>query len=137
MHYVSSVPDATASGRTLSWRLGTLAVGSRQELAVTVATRQAGSTTNCAEMIADQGLSDRDCAETATLAPQLVVEKQCPEEVSSAIQFTALARLETKQSVTYKVVTRAAASGDICSAVGMTSDQTEVPVTETESTHTY
>lgn len=79
--YHSSSPSASVSGQNLSWSLGTLGGGERQSLSVTVSASRTGTFTNCANVTADQGLSDRACADTRVTSAQLVLEKQCPSEV--------------------------------------------------------
>lgn len=81
--YVSSQPAANVSGQSLSWSLGTVAGGGQQALSVTVNGTRTGTFHNCADVRADQGLSDQDCADTRITAPQLVLEKTCPAEVTT------------------------------------------------------
>ncbi len=79
--YVSSSPQSNSGGPALSWSLGSLAGGASTTISVTVSGTRTGTFDNCAEVRADQGLSDRDCAQTRISAPALVLEKDCPPEV--------------------------------------------------------
>jgi len=81
IEYVSSSPRADVSGQMLSWSLGGLAGGASQQIAVRVRANQTGVFNNCAEVSADQGLSDRDCAETVVTAPQLDLEMSCTGQI--------------------------------------------------------
>ncbi|MHC4444890.1 MAG: COG1361 family protein [Planctomycetota bacterium] len=81
IQYVSSKPSAKVSGQKLSWSLGTLAAGSTTNITVKIKGTKTGKFTNCANVTADLGLSDKDCADTLITAPKLALEKQCPGEV--------------------------------------------------------
>ena len=83
--YVSSSPNATASGQRLSWNLGTIeAMGSRN-LTVTVQATRPGTFENCADVTAEDGsLTARSCAVTVVekrRTPQLTITCSCPEMV--------------------------------------------------------
>lgn len=94
IQYVSSSPSASASGQNLSWSLGSLAGGASESISVTVHGTRTGTFTNCAEVTADMGLSDRDCAETIITSAELVLEKRCPAEVliCDPISYTIVVR---------------------------------------------
>ncbi len=57
--------------------------------------------------------------------------------VGKAITFAPLLSLAPQANVTYRVVVKGVATGDVRFKVSLTSDQVESPVEETESTHIY
>jgi len=81
IEYVSSQPGAEVSGQSLTWRLGTMGANTSSDISVRVRGLRTGRFTNCAEVRAAQGLSDRACADTVITAPELILEKRCPSEV--------------------------------------------------------
>jgi uncharacterized repeat protein (TIGR01451 family) len=99
LEYVSSSPEADRSGRMLRWEAGTLPGGGRRSMTVTVRPTRTGTFTNCAETMAP-GLSDRDCAETMVVAPEISIEKTAPAEVLSC------------QTIAYRIVVRNTGDGD-------------------------
>ena len=62
--YVSSKPAAKVSGQKLEWSLGSLKAKGSQSIMVTVKATRTGKFDNCAEVMADLGLSAKDCAPT-------------------------------------------------------------------------
>jgi len=99
IQYVSSRPEATVSGQTLTWNLGTLAAGGSQTLSVVAKTTRTGTFQNCAEVTGDHGLTARDCASTVVTAPKLAVEKTGPAEVLIC------------EPITYRIVVRNTGDG--------------------------
>lgn len=81
IQYVSSEPNAVASGQSLSWSLGDMAPGASRRINVRVKGLRTGTFENCADVKADQGLADRACATTIITAPGLRLVKNCPTEV--------------------------------------------------------
>lgn len=92
--YVSSSPAAQASGRTLTWNLGSLAGGGQVTGRVTVKGERSGSYTNPASAKADYGLMAEDQAVTMLAEAKLVVEKTAPAEVliCDPIEYVVLVR---------------------------------------------
>jgi uncharacterized repeat protein (TIGR01451 family) len=82
IQYVSSTPSAQNSGQGLTWQLGSLAAGASTGITVNVQGTRTGTFDNCADVNADFGLQDRDCAQTIIVAPALVIEKQCTPMVT-------------------------------------------------------
>lgn len=80
LEYVSSSPQAQRDGRMLRWDVGTLGARASRSMSVRVNPTRTGTFNNCAEVNA-QRLSDRDCAETLVVAPEVTVEKTAPAEV--------------------------------------------------------
>lgn len=81
IQYVSSTPSASAAGNSLTWSLGSIPGGGSTTINVQGTAARTGTFENCAEVRADQNLSDRACCQTVVTAPALVVEKSCPSEV--------------------------------------------------------
>jgi uncharacterized repeat protein (TIGR01451 family) len=79
--YVSSNPPASAGGQSLTWNLGNMAPGTSQQITVMVEGTRQGTFTNCAQVTANLGLQDEDCAETVIVAPALRLEKECPSDI--------------------------------------------------------
>lgn len=77
IQYSSSSPSAEVSGQSLTWSLGTVAAGSSTSINVRVSGDRTGRFTNCAQVTADYGLSDEDCADTVIAAPELELVKEC------------------------------------------------------------
>jgi len=81
LKYVSSSPEAKASGQMLTWSLGSLDGGASKSLSVTVQAMRTGTFRNCADVKADYGLAAQACATTVVGQPKLEVEKTAPAEV--------------------------------------------------------
>ncbi len=94
IEYISSQPQADVSGRTLTWRLGTLAGNSKTSVSIQVKGTRTGKYTNCAQVSGGQGLRCEACADTVVNAPALQLEKQCPERVliCEEIPYTIIVR---------------------------------------------
>jgi len=75
--YVSSNPAATVSGNSVSWSMGSLAAGGTASATITVKGTREGTFENCAEVHADNGLSDRACCRTTIAAPALKLDLVC------------------------------------------------------------
>ncbi|RMF83035.1 MAG: DUF11 domain-containing protein [Planctomycetota bacterium] len=94
VEYVSSSPNASGGGNSLSWNFGSIEAGATQTISINVRATTEGTYENCASVTADHGLSAQCCASTAISAPALVVEKQCTPEVvlCEEIQYTVIVR---------------------------------------------
>jgi uncharacterized repeat protein (TIGR01451 family) len=75
IQYVSSSPSATVQGQNLSWTLGTLESEATTDISVQVRATRTGTFINSVEVNADDGLNDRDIAQTVVVAPELMIEK--------------------------------------------------------------
>ena len=78
--YVSSTPEATVDGQSLTWNLGTLGKGGRKSLTVKAKTTRTGTFWNPVTVTADHGLKDDAKDETVVTAPKLTIEKTGPAE---------------------------------------------------------
>lgn len=94
IQYVSSQPQATVSGQSLTWKLGTMAGNSNSAIVVQVKGTKTGKFHNCAQVTAAQGLKAEACADTVITAPALQLEKQCSQKVliCEPIQYTLIVR---------------------------------------------
>jgi len=72
---VSTEPQASVSGKTLTWNLGSLDAGESKNLKVTVKPVREGTLASCATIKADP----RVCAQTFVGKPLLAIEKTGPE----------------------------------------------------------
>lgn len=73
---VSSDPQGSASGSTVTWNLGDLDAGQAKVIKVTVKADKEGTLASCATIKADP----RVCAKTLVGRPQLAIEKSGPAE---------------------------------------------------------
>lgn len=88
LEYVSSSPSAQVAGQMLTWQVGNMAAGASRDMTVRVRARSTGRVTNCAEVRANDNLSDRDCADTVITAPALQLEKSATTEGCDIIKTT-------------------------------------------------
>lgn len=72
---VSTEPQASVSGNTLTWNLGNMDPGESKVLKITLKADREGTLVNCAIVKADP----RVCAKTVVGRPQLAIEKSGPE----------------------------------------------------------
>ena len=72
---VSTSPQASVSGNTLTWNLGNMDAGEAKNLKVTVKPEKEGALFSCATIKADP----RVCAQTVVGRPQLAIDKTGPE----------------------------------------------------------
>lgn len=79
--YVSSVPEAVASGQDLTWELGTLSEGGTRTITIRARTTAQGVFEGCAVVYAEDGrITDRDCATVEVTAPGLEITRSGPEQ---------------------------------------------------------
>lgn len=72
---VSTTPEASVSGKTLTWNLGNMDPGETKVLKLTLKADKEGTLVNCATVKADP----RVCAKTVVGRPQLAIDKTGPE----------------------------------------------------------
>jgi len=77
IEYVSSNPQARVEGQKLSWSLGNLAGQAGATITVQAKAGRVGKFSNCADAVAEGGLSARACADTVVTMPKLSVEFEC------------------------------------------------------------
>ncbi|MFW6065973.1 MAG: DUF7507 domain-containing protein [Planctomycetota bacterium] len=99
LEYVSSSPQAERDGRMLTWNVETLSAQASKSMSVRVRPTETGTFNNCAEVTAPR-LSDRDCAETVVVAPNVTVEKTGPAEALVC------------EPIDYRIVVRNTGDGD-------------------------
>lgn len=92
--------------------------------------------------VTNQGSSDGTNIEVqCTLPPEeLFVSATGPAKARAdgqTVTFDRVPSLRTKAKLTYRVKVRTTRDGDLRFGVSLKSDQTDTPVTETESTHAY
>lgn len=76
--FVSSDPQGSASGGTVTWNLGDLDAGAAKVIKVTVKADKEGTLASCATIKADP----RVCAKTVVGRPQLAIEKSGPADAA-------------------------------------------------------
>jgi uncharacterized repeat protein (TIGR01451 family) len=98
---VSTEPEASVSGKTLTWNLGTLDAGESKTLKVTVKPIREGTLASCATIKADP----RVCAQTFVGKPQLAIEKTGPEvaQLGSDVAYNVVVK-NTGTSIARNVV---------------------------------
>jgi uncharacterized repeat protein (TIGR01451 family) len=80
IQYDSSKPRAKRRGQNMTFDLGTLQGGGSERISVTVHATKTGTFKNCADVTANHGLKDRDCATTKVAQAALKVTKTGPAE---------------------------------------------------------
>lgn len=83
LSYVSSTPAGNAAGQTVTWNVGTLQAAGRSTITVQAKANRTGRFENCASVTAAMNLSAKDCCETVVSSPKLVIEKTCPQQVTT------------------------------------------------------
>ena len=98
---VSTEPQASVSGKTLTWNLGSMDAGESKSLKVTVKPVREGTLASCATIKADP----RVCAQTFVGKPQLAIEKTGPElaQLGSDVAYNVVVK-NTGTSIARNVV---------------------------------
>lgn len=101
-----------------------------------------GANTTYEIVVTNQGSAEgTNIAVVATLPEELefvsAVGPVSFSENEKTITFAPLAKLPERTKATYRVTVKGKDSGDVRFKISMTSDQSKVPVEETESTHVY
>lgn len=98
---VSTEPQASVSGNTLTWNLGNMDAGESKVLKVTVKPTREGTLASCATIKADP----RVCAQTVVGKPALAIEKSGPEvaQLGSDVSYSIVVK-NTGTSVAKNVV---------------------------------
>ncbi len=79
--FVASVPPAEASGRRLSWRLGSLRPGETRTIEASYRVDRVGTLTLCSELAIDRTLSASDCATTTIGRADVELRVSGPDQV--------------------------------------------------------
>lgn len=84
--YVSSSPKAKASGKTLTWKMGTIADGGKKSVTVKVRAERTGRVVNTATVTADHGLKDTAAAPTVIAEAKIDISKTGTKSVESVCE---------------------------------------------------
>jgi uncharacterized repeat protein (TIGR01451 family) len=87
---VSTQPQASVSGNTLTWNLGNMDAGQSQPIKVTVKPTREGTLASCATIKADP----RVCAQTVVGKPMLAIDKTGPEvaQLGADVSYTVVVK---------------------------------------------